>query len=359
MEDIIYWLGINSIPHLGPIRIQALLKKFGNPKEIFNASPNSIKEIGYIKSIAIKNIQEGIDKESIIKQIKLCEKNNIKILTLDSDKYPRLLKNIIDPPPVLFVKGDINVLDSFAIGVVGTRNATSYGRLSTKNIVSELAKNNITIISGMARGIDTISHKTAIENNAKTIAVLGCGLNICYPPENKDLMEQISLNGAVVSEFSPDTRPNTFTFPRRNRIISGLSEGILVTEAGLKSGALITTDFALEHGRDVFSIPGQINAPNHKGCNKIIQEGAALITSGKDILELLKKPYKTETYNRPKLNLNEKEEMVYNNMGEEPIHIDILSQNCNSTPSKILGVLLGLELKGAIQQLSGKNFVKT
>ena len=362
MDELLYWIGLNSISGVGPKKIQLLLKKFGSPREILRASVDSLSSINGIDKGAANAITQGFDKHSAEEQIELAEKMGIKIIALDMPDYPKMLSEIFDPPPVLYVKGEIREQGAANIAIVGTRKVTTYGKFVTRAITRELASAGITIVSGMARGVDSIAHHHAIACKAKTIAVLGCGIDICYPPENKDLMEQIALNGAVVSEFPIGTFPDAFHFPRRNRIISGLSHGILVTEAGEKSGALITTDFALEQGRDVFAIPGPVNMSTFTGCHHLIKQGAALVTSAQDILYIFKKPLMAfpaaEKKEISPVNLNEEEKMLYAHLAHDPVHIDILSQKCGHPSAKVLGILLGMELRGIIQQLAGKNFVK-
>ena len=236
-----------------------------------------------------KNLLSYRPKTSIDidKEIGLIKKYDVEVITIDEDQYPKNLKHIYNPPRVLYVKGKLIPEDYYSIGIVGSRKASFYGQQNAERLGSELAQKGFTVISGMARGIDTYAHKGALKAKGRTIAVLGSGINVVYPPENKTLMDEISRNGAVISEFPIDTRPNRQNFPMRNRIISGLSMGVLVIEAARKSGALITASFALEQGREVFSLPGRVDMSTSRGTLGLIKEGAKLVESVDDILEEL------------------------------------------------------------------------
>ncbi|MCK4753917.1 MAG: DNA-processing protein DprA, partial [Calditrichia bacterium] len=286
--------------------------------------------------------------------------NGIKVLTYWDNIYPARLKKIYDAPVILFYIGDISVLKTDAIGVVGTRNPSEYGKMVTEKICHDLVKYNLTIVSGLARGIDTVAHRTVVKNGGKTVAVLGCGLDQIYPPENKNLAKHIIENGVIISEYRIGTIPDPVNFPKRNRIISGLSLGVLVSEAGEKSGALITAFQALDQNREVFAIPGPISSRKSIGTNQLIKQGAKLVQETDDIIQELESQLgnvesveqQTETI------LKGFENTLYGMLSQEPVHIDLLARQSERTTSEVLSVLLTLELLGVVKQLSGKMFVR-
>lgn len=278
---------LNMVQDIGYIRLKGLLDEFKSPENILRAPVEglrSVKGIGPSIAKAVKNAGSDYDVE---KEIALAEKSGVVILTVFDEDYPERLKNIYDPPVILYVKGSIKKEDSLAVSIVGSRKCTYYGMNMADNIAEKLAFSGVTVVSGLARGIDTAAHKGALKSG-RTIAVLGSGLGNIYPAENKPLSEKIAQNGAVVSEFPMHMPPNKNNFPQRNRIISGLSAAVLVVEAANKSGALITADFALEQGRDVFAVPGAAGRLSSAGTNSLIKQGAKLIDSAEDILEELK-----------------------------------------------------------------------
>ena len=295
----------------------------------------------------------------------------IKVLTIDSVEYPGQLKNIFDCPPVLYMKGDILEEDKYAIGIVGTRMPTHYGKLHAENISAGLAKKGFTIVSGLARGIDSAAHKGALQAGGRSVAVMGSGLDVPYPPENYVLMQSLAESGAVVSEFPPGTGPNRENFPRRNRIISGLSMGVLVVEAGKGSGSLITANYALEQGKEVFSIPGNISSAVSRGTNELIKNGAKVVTGIDDIIEelapvlkgFLSLPAGSDAAGNERVSLGglksslaPEEKQVVEMLGPEPVHIDDIARQLGMGPAHIMGVLLQLELKGLVRQVAGKKF---
>ena len=291
----------------------------------------------------------------------------IKEVDLNDKKYPPLLKKIYMPPARLFVKGDLLPLDENAVAIVGTRRATLYGLEQCERIAYDLAIRGITVVSGMARGIDSAAHRGALKARGRTIAVLGSGHNHIYPRENKELYEEIAKKGAVISEFPPDVPPFKLNFPRRNRIISGLSKGVLVVEAAQRSGALITAGFALNEGREVFALPGNINSARSSGTNALIKEGAKLVSNATDILEELgnvlniERPEYSPGPNRPGINtdsLSLEEKSVFSILDHEPKAIDEISTITNVPVHRITDALVRLELKRLIKMLPGENFVR-
>lgn len=296
---------------------------------------------------------------------------NTRIISINDAEYPAGLKNIFDPPREIFVRGNILAEDDNAVAIVGTRTPTHYGLKQCEKLSYDLAIRGITIVSGMARGIDSAAHRGAIKAGGRTIAVLGSGFNYIYPPENKRLSEEIANSSAVISEFPPDTRPYKNNFPKRNRIISGMSKGVLVIEAAVRSGSLITANFALEEGREVFALPGRVDSEKSVGTNQLIKEGAKLVESFEDILEELKRVIKireiTENPARqPRrqepsgaaLSIGPDEKAVFDILNDEPMPIDEISQNLKLSPADISKILLGLELKRLVKVLPGNNFIK-
>jgi len=285
MEDLKYWIWLSRIENLSPKKILNLLKKYGNPEILYNKT----KEDLINENLKEKEIEEILNAEYKTNLDKYCEymqKNNIQIITFYDKYYPQKLKNIYDPPIVIYLKGQKEILNKKSIAIVGCRLCTSYGKIIAKKIAYELSSHNINIISGLARGIDTYSHIGALEAKEKTIGIMGCGLDRVYPEENKKLFDEIvNSGGAVISEYVIGTKPHAKNFPRRNRIISGLSDGVVVVEAKEKSGTLITVDFALDQGKELYVVPGNINNPNSFGTNNLIKQGAKMITCTEDILE--------------------------------------------------------------------------
>jgi DNA processing protein len=280
-----YWIWLSTIEDLGPIGKKKLLNKFKEPEAIYKADKKLLSSVEGLNDIQINNILINKDEELINKYISYLTKNNISIINIFDYDYPSKLKVIYDPPITLFVKGNKEILNENSIAIVGCRDASLYGKNTAENIAYELAKNNINVVSGLARGVDTHSHIGAINGNGKTIAVLGSGLDIVYPPENRLLYNKILENGAIISEYIVGTRPTPANFPVRNRIISGLSDGVIVVEAKKKSGSMITTDFALEQGKELYAVPGNIDSERSEGTNELIKQGAKLYTNINDVLE--------------------------------------------------------------------------
>lgn len=348
------------------------MEKFKTPKAISEASLADIAEVENIGREAAKKIIEGREKIDLGRQIKLIEKNNITLIPLDSESYPVSLKATFDPPLVLFVKGELLPQDYFSIAIVGTRLASFYGRAMAEKLSRQLVERGFTIVSGGARGIDTFSHQAALKAKGRTLAVLGCGLDIAYPPENKKLFGQIAEEGAMVSEFSLSTEPDKGNFPMRNRIISGLSLGVVVIEAPHKSGALITVTHANEQGREVFSVPGKADSFISKGSNQLLREGAKLVEDADDIIEelepLLKSKVKEfkagqagpqqekEVLTQPRLSTEEAR--LYDLFSSGPLDLDGILIKSRLSVSSVSSLLTALELKKLVKQLPGKIFTK-
>lgn len=285
MKDIEYWIWLSRIEGLNPKLLNDLLEKYDNPKTLWNKTKEELTIEGIKESYA-NEITNSIYRRNLDKYLKYMNENNIEIINIYDKNYPDKLKVIYDPPIVLYIKGNKNILNEKAMAIVGCRMCTKYGENIANKLAYNLSLNNINVISGLARGIDSCAHKGTLKTNGKTIAVVGCGLDRVYPTENKTLFNEIiNNNGAIISEYIIGTKPLAKNFPRRNRIISGLSDGVIVVEAREKSGTLITVDFALEQGKNIYAVPGNIDNPNSYGTNDLIKQGAKIITNFQDIYE--------------------------------------------------------------------------
>jgi DNA processing protein len=359
-----YFIALNSIDGLGPVRIRRLLDAFGTPQAVFAAPLSLLLDK---KLLPASSAGEFGRKDELLdnarKQIEDCDKGGITVLIQEDEDYPVYLKEIFAPPPVLYVKGGLPVLRSHAIAVVGTRNPTPYGINCARALTDELC-GSLVIASGLARGIDTAAHERCLERGGKTVAVLGCGIDRVYPSENEALAERICENGALVSEFPPGTIPEAYNFPRRNRVISGLSCGVVVVEAGEKSGALITADYALQQNRAVFAVPGPITSPASAGTFRLIKDGAVPVRSSKDIFEHISEitfapliaapPAKIRSEPPPALARDEL--AVWDALSGTPARVDSIAEASGLEIPQILGILLSLELKGFITQTGGQQF---
>lgn len=364
MEKVKYWVWLSTIVGLGSKRFQYLLNQYGSPEEVWKLSSQEIKKISYFPLSLIQQLLDPKIRENVDVHMEKIKENQIQVVTIHEEEYPMFLKTIHDPPVVLYVKGQL-IKNEKALAIVGSRRATAYGVKMAETIGKELAKCGITVVSGMARGVDSKAHIGALHEQGRTIAVLGCGLDQAYPPENKDLMERIQSSGAVVSEYVPGMPPLPQNFPARNRIISGISMGVVVIEANEKSGSLITADFALEQGREVFAIPGNVNSFNSLGTNKLIKDGAKIVTCMEDILEEIR-VFRNSSFDfadqrqREKNNifkgLEAEEKALAICIYKEDLHIDQLMEKTGMGMNQINSFLVMLELKGIIEQLPGKIF---
>ena len=355
-----YWLAINKIPKMGPVTIKKLWEHFGSIDAVWRAKEQSIQAIDGLNKLAIKSFLENRDKIDLELELQTVLDKKITVLTLEDEEYPYLLKNIYDPPPVLYVKGEVAVLKQKSIAIVGTRKASYYGKEMAKKLAADLANLGITVVSGLAAGIDTCAHQTVVANKGKTVAVFGCGVDIIFPSENRRLAQEIETNGVLVSEFPLGARPEKGSFPRRNRVISGLSLGTIVIEGHYKSGAMITAKSALDQGREVFAVPGNIEADQSKGPHWLIKNGAKLVESVDDVLEELNFQIQTEkskTNPKIKIPISKEEERVVSVLSIEPKHIDRIVLESNYSIPQISSLLLQLEMKKVIRQLPGKTFV--
>jgi DNA processing protein len=357
LYDLLY---LSTIPNIGPGRIRRLFTVFQNVEQILKAPVQKLVKVEGIDYRLADLIKAGGQPAVAQNQVALIKKLHIDYVTIWDKDYPNLLKRISDAPVILFYKGNIQAQHERSIAVVGTRTPSIYGKIITREIVRQLVSHDFTIVSGLARGVDSIAHHTTLQSNGQTIAVLGCGIDLCYPPENRPLYQQIQKQGYIVSEYLVGTGPDAMNFPRRNRIISGLSLGTLVVEAGEKSGAIISALFALNQNREVFAIPGNINNPRSRGCNKLIKEGAKLVQSVDDILEEIGEISSVKPTQPKPLpdNLSELEKRMLEKLSDDPMHIDHLVMVLKETPSTVLSSLLTLELMGLVQQLAGKMFIR-
>ena len=362
-EDIFYWLALSLTPGVGSILIKRLLDRFKTPEAVFRAS---LKELVRIEGLGEKvagEIRKGPSEKAVKRELYLLEKTGGKVVTLKDGDYPTRLKDIYDPPALLYLRGELRIEDELAVAIVGSRKTSAYGREVTEKIGEDLARHGVTVVSGMARGIDSVAHKGALQGGGRTIAVLGCGLDVIYPPENRNLFYQIIERGAILSEFPMGSPPEGGHFPRRNRIISGLSIGVVIVQASAESGSLITAGFALEQGREVFAVPGNVGAEGSRGTNQLIKEGAKLVESSEDILEEILPQWRREGATAQKgdpavLSLTEPEKTLYGLLGETPSHIDAIIRESRLDPGRVSSLLLNLELKGLISQWPGKCFSK-
>ncbi|MCX7817404.1 MAG: DNA-processing protein DprA [Syntrophales bacterium] len=366
-----YLLALKKIEGLGNLSIRTLIDNFHDPERIFNAHFEELIQVPDIGEKIASKILSFQGWNSIDKELSLLEKLGVNVIPYWDENYPELLKNIYDYPAFLYVKGQL-MKEDICIAIVGSRQASAYGKFTTEKIARELALQGITIVSGMARGIDSAAHYGALSVNCRTIAVLGSGIDVIYPPENKDLYNKITEFGAVISEYPPGTPPIAAHFPARNRIISGLSYGVVVVEASDKSGSLITARFALEQGREVFAVPGAIDHPGSRGTNKLIKQGAKLVQNIDDIIDEISPMIKEHPALRKKTDVDQKgelkelpadlsevEKMVMLLLSNEhPLPVDTVIQKSGFRANEILNALLILELKGLVKQLPGKRYVR-
>lgn len=361
-----WWLALSRVPGVGAITYAKLLQRFGSPEAVFRASFKDLREVERVGARVAKAIKEFRDTAWVEEEMARMERLGVYLLGLGQANYPPALASIPDPPPFLYVKGEIRPEDKVAVAIVGSRAASQYGLRTTRRIARDLARHGVTIVSGMARGIDSEAHRGALEGGGRTVAVLGSGLDVVYPPENRALYQEISERGAVVTEYPFGTDPDGVHFPQRNRIISGMSLAVTIVEAAPKSGSLITASLALEHGREVFAVPGSVDSLRSRGTHQLIRQGAHLAESAEDILEelgaLLGAWGAKDVVPRPSIPEQEpftpEEERLLKLLGPEPVQIDEIIKRAALGPSLATALLLQLELRGAVRQLPGKWFVK-
>jgi DNA processing protein len=373
-DDLTYWVALRSVEGVGSVSYRNLLEKFGSPDRVFEATLRELEQTAGLNHKTACNIKDFRGWERALAETARAAREGVSIITVKDPVYPERLRNIYDYPPLLYIKGMLQTQD-IPVAVVGSRSASPYGRYVTERLCRELAHRGVTIVSGLARGIDTCAHRGALSGRGRTIAVLGCGIDVIYPPENRKLHGGIIENGAVVTEYCFGTEPNRPNFPARNRIISGMSLGVLIVEAGEKSGSLITARCALEQGREVFAVPGSIDLPGSRGTNQLIRQGAKLVESVEDILEEILPQLenaqsglrtekeipvpapsgKTAKASAPE-NLTEKESRLLSFITEKPLDADTIINRSGLAAAEVLALLLSLELKDCVLQLPGKLF---
>lgn len=357
MNPKAYWVGFNYVKGIGSVRLNRLLQAFGGDLRAAWEAP-------YEKLIAVRlhprlvenvlRVRSQIDLERIWENI---ERKGIQVITWEEEAYPSLLRQIDQPPPVLYIKGEYLPEDELAVAVVGTRRVSAYGKQVAEELAAFLARNQVTVVSGLARGTDAVAHQSALREGGRTLAILGCGVDLIYPPEHVKLAEEITANGALISDYPPGTPPESSNFPPRNRIISGLSLATIVIEAGETSGALITASFAADQGREVLAVPGNIHSPNSKGVNRLIQSGARPLLNPADVLEALNiQQINTRRIARKVLPSDETEAKLLQVMGNDNLTADEISFLSGLPIDKVSACLIMMELKGLVKNNGGTNY---
>lgn len=360
-----YWIGLSSIPGIGRTTFRRLVSRFGSPQHAFAATRDDLKSVDRLSDAVIDDMHAHTWREFAERELTHAREASVAIITEEDHRYPEQLRKIPDAPLYLYVRGTLTPDDGNAIAIVGTRRPTQYGLTMTRRIAHALASAGCTIISGMARGIDTSAHRGALAAQGRTIAVLGSGIDVPYPPENRGLMNEIieSGRGAVISENPFGTQPEPGYFPARNRIISGLAHGTVIIEASSDSGSLITADYTVKQGRKLFAVPGNIGSPVSRGPNNLIRQGAVLVECAQDILSAIPgarmdadpKNSRSET----SIVLTDEEDSVFRRVTCDPKHIDVIMSEAGMTAGRINGILMTLELKGLVRQLSGKYYIQS
>jgi DNA processing protein len=374
--DIEKWLKLIRADGIGSIIFTKLLKRYGSTDKILGASVSELAKVNGIGPKIAERIAATREQFDASSEIELAHKLGVWIINLNDNRYPPALKQINDPPPVLYIKGNLIRQDNLAISIVGSRQCSLYGQEQSSRLSHFLSSAGFTICSGMARGIDTAAHQGALSAGGRTIAVQGCGLGHIFPPENKRLFELISESGACISELPLNYEPIAKNFPPRNRIIAGLSLASIVVEAGLHSGALLTAEAAMDYNREVMAVPGKIDSPLSKGAHKLIKQGAKLVESVEDVMDALgyygeqlsehvntaakkaNENIEQSLFNIEQFNLNEHEKVIFNSLDKEPSHIEQIIIDTDLSPGSVNAGLISLRLKGLIKQLPGSLFIK-
>jgi len=353
-----YYLGFSLTPRIGPVRLRRLLECLGSPERAWSAPPSALRQAGLNKS-SIASLLETRRRLSLEDELARIHGLGITLLTWEDAGYPQRLRHIYAPPPVLYVRGTL-LPEEPMVAVVGTRRPTTYGREVARRLGGDLVRNGVTVVSGLALGIDTEAHRAALMGGGRTVAVLACGVDRVYPMRNRDLGEKIVAQGAIVSDYPPGTPPEPRNFPPRNRIISGLSLGVIVVEAGERSGALITSDFAVEQGREVFAVPGSILSPCSRGCHDLIGQGARLVRGVEDVLEELQLTRLADQQEARRVVPESPEEAtLLGLLSLEPTHVDELGQTSGFPVAVVSSTLTLMELKGLVRHVGGMQYVRT
>jgi DNA processing protein len=366
MTEKLAWLALRGIPGVGPVLFHRLVQAFGSPAQVFQTPPTELRGLRGVSAALAQAILGFRQWDRVEEHLSRLKAFGAKALTVDDPAYPLRLKEIPFPPPLIFVKGVIKPEDSLALALVGTRSASYYGKKTCRSLARELARRGVTVVSGLARGIDTAAHQGALEGGGRTLAVLGCGLDVVYPPENLELYGRIQESGALITEYPLGTPPEAHNFPRRNRIISGLSLGVLVVEAGVRSGTQITAQCALEQGREVLAVPGPINSPTSVGPHRLIQTGAKLVQDVDDILAELPKggaPVKSGAGAASEIPVGTRpilfrvDDPLLPLLGSEPLQLEELVQASHLPAPEVMSRLTLLEIQGLVRELPGKCYV--
>ncbi len=374
-DNIDSWLRLIRADGVGPVLFHRLLKYFGSVDQALGASAHQLTQIEGIGPSKAHRIIRSILETDIQGELAWARKLGVHLIHMDDERYPHPLKRIFDPPPVLYVKGRLVRENNLCIAIVGSRHCSLYGQEQAARFSHLLANAGFTVVSGMARGIDTAAHQGALSAGGQTLAIQGCGLATCYPPENKRLFHHIAANGACISELPLSAEPRREHFPARNRIIAGLSLGTIVIEAGMRSGAIITARLAMENNREVLALPGRVDSPLSKGPHTLIKQGAVLVESIEDIMESLGvigkqlrdhvqasieevSKHQTEKRNVTQLHLSPAEQSIYDCLGRDPLHADHITAATRLPAGKITGELVSLQLKGLVKSLPGNFFIR-
>ena len=358
MEEVVKWIALTCVPNLGPRRIAAVYRELGSIDSFFQKNHSQLSAVLKLRLEQVKDMVMAVDLAAAKEAVAFCHRKGVELTYPQSPYYPELLKECHDPPPVLYYQGKLP--QQHLVAVVGTRRATSYGRRVTSTLIPSLCHAGLGVVSGLARGIDTCAHKACLEEAGYTLAVLGNGVDLFYPYENHQLQKEIlARGGCLLSEFPPATKPRPSHFPRRNRIISALSLGTLVVEAGLKSGAMITVGFALEQGRDVFAVPGNIDSLQSAGTNELIRLGAKPVTTATDILEEYNLSLPLQVQSLAPIPMSPEEQEIMSLLDEQGIGLDDLCFQMGVSGGVLLARLVALELKGLVERLPGQKYIRT
>ena len=357
LEERAHWIAFHRVPYIGPVRIQKLVDAFGSLRDAWRATPAALRRV--LDERSVESLVQARQTLSPELELQRLEREGVMAITLQDPDYPPLLAQIPAPPPVIYVRGTLASEDATAVAIVGTRRATATGREVASRIARELAEAGVTIVSGLARGIDGVAHAAALEAGGRTIAVLGSGVNVVYPPEHRNLASRIVESGALISDYPLDTKPDAVNFPPRNRIIAGLSLAVVIVEAPARSGALITCDFAADQGREVFVVPGSVLSHASQGSNRLLREGARAVTSAADILEDLNLDRRREQVAvQQALPMTEEERRLLALVTSEPRHIDDLAAAANLEIAAASALLTMMELKGVIRNMGAQHYIR-
>lgn len=360
-SELVNWIGLRLIPGVGAVTFHRLVKALGSPGQVLGADRRRLQALSGVSAKVASAVSGRNWQRDPEAELERLDKLGAKVVTIDHEEYPPLLKEVVHPPPILFVRGDLTGCHRGGVAVVGSRKFSPYGRRKAEELGRALGQSGVSTISGLARGVDTAAHTGALEAGGHTVGVMGCGLNVAYPPENVELMQRMAQEGAVVSEFPLDTPPAAGNFPGRNRVISGLSRAVVVLEASVRSGALITSRHALDQGREVLAMPGPVDSPTSGGCHSLIESGARLYRTPADVLgEGALPPLMAEDLapKQPPPDLPEEAAKLLELIGPEPIQIDVLVRQSGMLPQEVSAFLMTLEMAGLVSQQPGGLFIR-